>query len=344
MQLPTAFRDFLQEIRPTKAQRDDYKHGHRVLSDRLRADTELKSIIVAIFIQGSYRRSTAIRPSEGQRSDVDLVVVTNLDPVEVTPSAALGRFRRFLNTHYEGKWRTNERSLGISMSKVDLDLVVTSAPANVEMMRAETGDEDVVESAHPSAAEAAAWKLEPLHIPNREWKRWDDTNPLEQLAQTRAKNGRCNGHYVNVVKAIKWWKRQQDLPKHPKSYPLERLVHEHCPDNIGSVAEGLTRTLEILGDTYFRRSVPFLGNPGVPSQNVMARVPEDHFSAFIERVRGAARQARQALDNQSEAESSILWRELLGNFFPTIPGGGGGTRDGFTPRSDVSSPQEGRFA
>lgn len=106
MQLPTAFRDFLQEIRPTKAQRDDYKHGHKILSDRLRADADLKSVLVAIFIQGSYRRSTAIRPSEGLRSDVDLVVVTNLDPTEVTPNAALGRFRRFLNEHYEGKWRT----------------------------------------------------------------------------------------------------------------------------------------------------------------------------------------------------------------------------------------------
>lgn len=344
MQLPTAFRDFLQEIRPTKAQRDDYKHGHRILSDRLRADIELKSIIVAIFIQGSYRRSTAIRPSEGQRSDVDLVVVTNLDPDEVTPKAALTRFRRFLNEHYANKWRTNERSLGISMSKVDLDLVVTSAPVNVEMLRAETGDEDVVESTHPSPAESAAWKLDPLRIPDREWNRWDDTNPLEQLAQTRAKNGRCNGHYVNVVKSIKWWKRQQDLPKHPKSYPLERLVHEHCPDGISSVAEGLTRTMEIIAETYAHRDVPFLGNPGVPSQNVMARVPRDHFRPFVERLRGAARLARLALNNQDDAESSILWRELLGTSFPTVPGGGGGTRDGFTPRSDPSSPQGGRFA
>ena len=344
MQLPTAFRDFLQNIRPTKAQRDDYKDGHQRLRERLQADTALKPIIVSIFIQGSYRRATAVKPSEGQRSDVDLVVVTNLDPQETTPDAALRRFRPFLNRHYPDKWRTNERSLGISMSRVDLDLVVTSAPANVELMRNETGDEDVVESAHPSPAEANAWKEEPLHIPDRQWKRWDDTHPLVQLADTRGKNGRCNGHYVNVVKAIKWWKRYAELPKHPKSYPLERLVYEHCPDSVGSVAEALTRTLEILGDTYLHRGVPHLGNPGVSTQNVMARVPEDHFKAFIERVRGAARLARRAYDSQDDAESARLWRELLGPEFPMPTGGSSGTRGGFTPRDDVSSPQGGRFA
>ncbi len=344
MEFPTAFQDFLQDIRPTKAQRDDYKDGHKRLRERLQADATLKPIIVAIFIQGSYRRATAIKPSEGLRSDVDLVVVTNLDPQEVTPDAALRRFRPFLNRHYEGKWRTNERSLGISMSKVDLDLVVTSAPANVELLRNETGDEDVSESAQPSLAEAHAWKDEPLHIPDRQWKRWDDTHPLVQLAETRAKNGRCNGHFVNVVKAIKWWKRHVDLPKHPKSYPLERLIFEHCPDYVSSVAEGLTRTLEALGSFYEHRGVPYLGNPGVPSQNVMARVPEDHFKAFIEHARGAGRLARRALDSQDEATSASLWRELLGPAFPSPPGGASGTRGGFTPRDDVSSPQGGRFA
>lgn len=344
MQLPTAFSTFLQTIRPTQPQRDDYKDGHKRLRERLQADEDLKSIIVAIFIQGSYRRATAIKPSEGQRSDVDLVVVTNLDPKDVTPDAALRRFRPFMNRHYPDRWRTNERSLGISMSKVDLDLVVTSAPVNVEILRNETGAEDVEESAEPSQAEVHAWKEDPLHIPDRQWKRWDDTHPLVQLAETRKKNARCNGHYVNIVKAIKWWKRHQDLPKHPKSYPLERLVYEHCPDGIGSVAEGLTRTLEILGATYLGRGVPFLGNPGVPAQNVMVRVPEDHFKAFIEGTRGAARLARRALDSGDDAESARLWRELLGPAFPAPSGGPSGTRGGFTPRDDVSSPQGGRFA
>lgn len=207
MQLPTAFREFLQEIRPTPAQRDDYKRGHKLLRERLLADPDLKPIIVAVFIQGSYRRATAIRPSEGQRSDVDLVVVTNLDSAKVEPAAALTRFKPFLRTYYDKKWRTNERSLGIELSYVDLDLVVTSAPAHIADLRGEVGEEDLEDPTPPSVAEATAWKQEPLLIPDRQWERWDPTHPLVQLAVTRQKNAACNGHFVNVVKAIKWWKR-----------------------------------------------------------------------------------------------------------------------------------------
>lgn len=344
MQLPTAFRDFLQEIRPTPAQREDYQRGHTTLRERLLADPQLRSIIVAVFIQGSYRRSTAIRPSEGLRSDVDLVVVTNLDSQEVEPAAALRRFAPFLRTHYNGKWSTNERSLSIELSYVDLDLVVTSAPAHVEVYRGEKGEDDLEDAAPPTHAEATAWKHEPLLIPDRQWERWDPTHPLVQLKETRQKNAACNGHFVNVVKAIKWWKRQQDLPKHPRSYPLERLLFDCCPNGVGSVAEGLTRTFETLADLSPHR-VPVLDNPGVRGQDVMARVPLDHFVKLVEYSRGAARLARRALSSLDDRDSAALWRELLGSKFPLSGGSGpSGPRGGFSPRDDVSSPQDGRFA
>lgn len=76
--LSTYFRDFLKEIRPTTNQRDEMRTGHLTLRDRLAADEELKPICVTDFLQGSYRRSTAIRPAGESRSDVDIVVVTNL--------------------------------------------------------------------------------------------------------------------------------------------------------------------------------------------------------------------------------------------------------------------------
>lgn len=345
MELPTAFKTFLQEIRPTQAQRDDSKRGHTTLRERLFADEALKDVIVTAFLQGSYRRATAIRPHEGVRSDVDLVVVTNLDRKAVSPDAALDRFVPFMNKHYKGKWRRNERSLGIELSYVDLDLVVTSSPPEVELVRKESEAGMLDEDEFPSPAEAAAWKTEPLWIPNRQVDRWEPTHPLRQLADTRAKNARCNGHFINVVRAIKWWKRQTEaMPKHPKSYPLERLVYEYCPDGVKGVAEGLTRTLETIAAYCASGSVPYLDNPGVPSQNVMARVPADDFRAFVEHVRGASRLARRALDSDDEVTSSSLWRELLGSKFPSNPGGGSGAKaGGFSPRTDVSDPPGGRF-
>lgn len=40
------------------------------------------------------------------------------------------RFVPFLNQHYAGKWVQQDRSFGIELSYVDLDLVVTALPAD----------------------------------------------------------------------------------------------------------------------------------------------------------------------------------------------------------------------
>ena len=63
-------------------------------------------------------------------------------------------------------------------------------------------------------------------------------DPLEQIAWTVEKNANTNDHYVNVVKAAKWWRAYKCDGKYPKGYPLEHLIGQNCPDNIGSVAEG----------------------------------------------------------------------------------------------------------
>ncbi|HQP39707.1 MAG TPA: hypothetical protein PLI95_31200, partial [Polyangiaceae bacterium] len=73
MDLPTDFREFLQAIRPTENQRSDLQIGHKTLRKRLNADEDLKQCLVADFLQGSYKRSTAIRPKGDRRSDVDII-------------------------------------------------------------------------------------------------------------------------------------------------------------------------------------------------------------------------------------------------------------------------------
>jgi len=72
-----------------------------VLRDRLRADERLAPIIVSTFLQGSYRRATAIRPHEGRRADVDVIVVTRLSTDEYDlPEKAFAVFFPFLDDHY----------------------------------------------------------------------------------------------------------------------------------------------------------------------------------------------------------------------------------------------------
>lgn len=320
MDHPHRFKKFLEQIRPSSAQLIQFRRAHTELRRRIARDPDLRDRIVATFLQGSYRRSTAIRGTDGRGvSDVDVVVVTDLDPVHHLPERVLTRLSPFLREHYP-RARVQGRSVRVQMDGVALDLVLTSAPSRVDLLRQETGAEPLEDALEVTPAELAAWQSEPLLIPDRDARRWQSTHPMAQLAATRKKNEVCNGHYVNVVKAIKWWQLiTPGMPEHPRGYPLERVVEACCPEDIDSVAEGVARTLEVIAARYRNRRKPKLAGHNMPGQDVLARVTEEEFAAFVVKVAASARQARQALDCQDEGESVALWRALLGEAFPGGP-------------------------
>jgi tRNA nucleotidyltransferase (CCA-adding enzyme) len=109
VELKTDFETFLREIRPTDNQRGDLQTGHQTLRDRLHDDTDLEDVVVSDFLQGSYRRGTAIRPKGGKRSDVDIIVVTSLSEADHTPTEAMNVFGTFLDRYYEVKWKPQGR-------------------------------------------------------------------------------------------------------------------------------------------------------------------------------------------------------------------------------------------
>jgi hypothetical protein len=192
-------------------------------------------------------------------------------------------------------------------------------------------------------SERAIWELAPLYIPDREAKTWDPTHPLAQIAWTTAKNSLCNDHFVGVVKAIKWWRRTDpEARKYPKGYPLEHLIGAECPNGIQSVAAGVVATLENLAANYAFQGKPKLPDHGVPEHDVLERLTQDDFDAFLDRAKSAAAIARQALDADTVFASANKWRELFGDDFPAPPSEE--TKGGFTPRSGPSRLPEGRFA
>lgn len=367
MELPTYFTDFLKEIRPTAGQKKKMRTEHRKLRDLLIDDKDLSPIIVSTFIQGSYRRFTGNKPLSGSACDVDIIAVTTMSEEDYTPKAALERFRPFLKKNYPEQYTLQGRSWKITPdSEISLDLVPTSAPSEVvrESLKSTRAsewdfpDEDdwadaTVRNALLLEAKAAEqWKSEPLRIPDHEAEIWDDTHPLEQIRWTWQKSKNTNAHYVNVVKCMKRWRQvKRPTPKYPKSYPLEHMIGDCCPDEIGSVALGVTRAFEIMEDLYRpyvnRKEVPALGDRGVPSHNVLKRVSVADFASFMGHVADAARLARTALDATTVSESAKKWRELFGDEFPEAPddgGGGGGSSGGggYTPRSKPSEVSGGR--
>lgn len=373
MELKSEFADFLTEIRPTKNQRDEMKSAHETLRERLRADGELSPIIVTDFLQGSYRRHTATRPRGNTRSDVDIIIVTKLDEEEYSPARAMEVFEPFLKKHYKGKWRRQGRSLGIDLSHVSLDLVITSAPSEAELgvfkSDAVTSTDDLMEApdwrlvpswlslGHRSrfdardllnaASSEREWALNPLRIPDRDARCWDDTHPLEQIRWTRDKNALTDRHFVNVVKSTKWWRLEMHPEtKHPKGFPLERMVGDCCPDAISSVAEGIVLTLEAMVSKY-KAGKPVLPDYGVPHHDVLARITASDFATFYEQAKAAAGTARSAFDSTDRAQSSNLWRQLLGTKFPKCDdeaAGGGAKGGGFQEPSRRAVPGTGRFA
>lgn len=376
MELSAEFTEFLQRIRLTENQKDDLKTGHHTLRERLQNNGDLRTFIVTDFLQGSYRRGTAIKPKAGRRADVDIVVVTNLSEQSYAPQAAMDIFKPFLERYYEGKWRFQGRSIGIELSYVDLDLVITSAPSLQEITlfkSAAVMDDDNLEQVpdwmlNPSwlslgerierldarqvmakASTEGDWKLKPLRIPDRVAFKWQDTHPLEQLRWTRDKNKRTGGLFVNVVKALKWWRLANfEKPKDPKGFPLERLIGEVCPDAIGSIAEGVTLCLEAITDKYQSlartNQKPMLPDYGVPEHDVFAKVSVADFSDFHSQVADAAGLAMRALESSDRKESGKLWRELFGNAFPEVEDAGTGAKSAYIPPSSLAKPNQGRFA
>ncbi|MDH7579022.1 MAG: nucleotidyltransferase [Bacillota bacterium] len=357
MELPSYFEKFLREIRPTQQQKEDYKRGHKTLRERLHNDEQLSPIIVSTFLQGSYRRATAVRPKGGTRADVDVVVVTLLDKDIYTPDEAMDMFVPFLEKHYSGKYKRQGRSFGIELSYVDLDLVITAKPSEseIEILKSaavttfeipeDVSDWRLVKSWVPmserdsnycselmeTVLKETEWQTEPLWIPNREAERWERTHPIAQIKWTWGKNARCNRHYVDVVKAVKWWQRVNYETDRPKGYPLEHLVGICCLDGIKSVAEGVTLTFEniVLNYKHYadNHEVPELPDHGVPEHNVFARITGEEFAQFYEHVKSAAEIAREALDAEEVKTSAEKWRELFGEKFPPPPDNDGGEKE-----------------
>ena len=343
MELESYFTEFLKEIRPTENQRKNCKTGHQTLRDRLDEDECLKSILVSTFLQGSYRRATAVRPKGEAKLDVDIIVVTRTNRFNLNPDDAMNQFVPFLNKHYKGKYQRQGRSFGIERSYVNLDLVITSAPSETEeevyeskAVRTDFTPEDISDwllmpswippaerinqTAFLESLRGKEWQTEPLWIPNRDAGDWERTHPLEQIKWTWKKNATCNKHYVNVVKAIKWWQRVHHEDDRPKGYPLEHLIGVCCPDNINSVAEGVTLALEAIVRDYsiyaHLKQAPCLPDHGVPEHNVLDRVSGEEFAQFYAHAQEAAKIGREALDANDKDGSIKKWRELFDSKFP----------------------------
>ena len=117
------FQEFLKRISLTTNQRRELIKNHSTLRERLQQDCELAPHIKEIFLQGSYKRDTIVRHKAGKYSDVDIVVVMNLDKNKCSPDEVLQIFKPFLRHYYKGWCRRQTHSWGIKLSNVHMDVI-----------------------------------------------------------------------------------------------------------------------------------------------------------------------------------------------------------------------------
>lgn len=311
MNLPSYFDAFLGNIEPSSSYKDNQQQGHRTLRKRLAEDEDFSKLHVNTFLQGSYKRWTAIHPGK----DVDIVVVTNLDPDQTTSTDATTRLMRSLQRYYD-KVEPQNRALCVTLDYVTMDVVIA---ASRDLLR-----ENALGSMRLSESIdlAERWKTQPLQIPDRELKCWVDTHPKRQLEWTTEQNKASGGYFVPLVKMFKWWRKEAySSPEYPKGYTLERIVGEAFDPDERDHAAGfvaLLRGIVAKFGAYAQLGlVPKLPDPGVPTHNVLHRVSASDFKAFVDRVKSALTFAEAALASTDKVESAELWQNLFGKRFPS---------------------------
>lgn len=315
MKLPSYFDKLLAELEPSPSYKEDQRSGHQTLRRRLAGDDAFGPIHVNTFLQGSYKRCTAVHPGK----DVDVVVVTSIDPRETTPAEANDLLGACLERYYKGKYKPQSRSYGITLSYVLLDVVLaTSTELRTKIALDEARTRSELE-------DPGAWLDSPLWIPDRDLGRWIQTDPKRQLEWTTALNAETGGYFVPLVKMFKAWRKlAYDTPKYPKGYLLERIAGECCDVSKREHAEGFVALLENIVKKYGHypaaKLVPSLPDAGVPSHNVLARLTAQDFATFIDKVRGALETARAAFAEEDKEKSVELWRQLFGSAFPRAQG------------------------
>lgn len=350
MKLETSFRVFLQEIALTDPEEKNLKKAHDDLKKNLKEfseNSDFKELISTEFIQGSLKRKTCLKARPEKRSDIDVVIVTKLHEAEFSPQDAQAKFLPFVEKYYSGQYKPKGRCIGVTLDDcdTDLDIVITSNPTeaqlgflkealfkNIDDLQNWEGEElqksldkfykvaRLDGMVKLSESNPEDWKIEPLRIPDKDAKQWQDTNPMAQVYWTIRKNQKCNNLFLPVVKSIKWMRESfGKFPEFPKGYTLEHIVGDCCPEGIVSIADGVTFTLEEIVNRYRpyiqREEVPVLNDRGV-NTNVLSRQKFSHFLEFYNRIAEAAVLARLALDADESHHSSKIWRELLGEEFP----------------------------
>lgn len=289
------FKNFLNDVEPSESTKKRAKSAHETLRSFIRDDEIFKEYHVKTFLSGSYKRNTAIRPKtkegETERPDVDIIVVTNHgfsdDPQEV-----ITLLYNTLKDKYP-EIRKQSRSVGITTSTVDMDVVPIIAPFGIDGK---------------------------LYIPDRKLARWLETNPPGHTEWTTEMNKNFNNQFKPMVKLFKWWRRENPtISKKPKGFVLECIAAECIDLNVDQYPELFVGMFENIVSKYsiniLLEKVPCIEDPSVPGNYVTDGMEFNQFKGFYNKIKNHAEIGRKAINEGDEKRSLELWCNIFGDRF-----------------------------
>ena len=289
------FKKFLNDIEPSTTTKKNAQKAHEGLRAFLWEHEEFKEILNEVFLSGSYRRATAVRPrvkdGVADRPDVDVVLVLDYG-LDADPEEVLNLLCRVLREKY-AEVRKQGRSAGIRSGIADMDVVPIIAPYGTEG---------------------------PLYIPDRKLAQWRETNPPRHTVWTSERNAASDGRFKPLVKKFKWWRRQNPtVGRKPKGFVMECIVAENMDYNQTNHAELFVSTMEAIVRKYdfdvFMGRVPFIADPGVPDNSVTYGMTFAAFQGFYNKAKKHAELGRHAIEEEDPEKELKMWREIFGDRF-----------------------------
>jgi len=264
------------------------------IRDHLRTQAKFKDRYIASFLSGSYARDTSIRPrtsSDGQeRPDVDIIVVTSFTTQD-HPDSVLKEVCRALENGGNGYTveRINKRSVRVVSWQAEMDIVPVIETCNGYL------------------------------IADRDTGTWRFTNPPVHSSWSSEQNQRFGGRFKPLVKLFKWWRRINPSSRRPKGFVLEVLVSMHAPTGETHYGEAFAQLLSNIHNTYGGWAAldqkPFLPDPALPSNDILAKVTVAQWKDFVEKVHVYSNIARRAQGAEDMDEATRQWRRVFGNRF-----------------------------
>jgi hypothetical protein len=300
MKLDKHFDKFHSNIKLNPDREERIKSAYRNLKSFIENDGPLSEAALDLFLQGSVAINTAIRPSEeGTEFDADAVFVLDLKKLpsdKQSPQDVIAWVATRLrdNPLYEGKVRERPRCVRIEYAgDFHLDVV----PARL-----------------------VAGRIDILEVPDKENRRWQLSNPLGYAEWASDVDLNSNGKFNRIVKMLKRWRDLRFTEQScPKSILLTTLLGNHASSGYSSDAEALVATMEsLVRELEPVQSVPFVGNPSLPEENLARDWTQEDFETFKNKFSAATKQAREALDEGNKEKSIKRWIDIFGDSFPKL--------------------------